>query len=208
MLVRGSTVFVLLVGLLSLGGCAVPWWGGGGETPAGDTTVTPSEETSREPLVQPGERRTRADSPGFVQIEADGTAARIPPEDVRSPERARELAHRAYRAFEQGDTEHALSLFRRAARQDPQNVEILSNIGSLYFRRGNFRSAVEAYRKALDVDEEDYFSHFYAGVAYYRMGKRVRARHHFQRAAEIRPNRREPREWLKRLTSPDGTPDG
>lgn len=205
MLVRWSPFFVLLVGFLSLGGCVTPWGGGGSTSSSGDTTATPSEEASREPLVRPDERRTGADPPGTVPGD---TAARIPPEDLRNPQRARELARRAHRVFEGGDTEHALSLFRRAARQDPRNVAILSNIGSLNYRLGNYRAAVKAYRRALNVDEEDYFSHFYAGVAYYRMGKRTRARHHFQRAADLRPNRREPRRWLKRLASPDGTQGG
>jgi len=120
--------------------------------------------------------------------------------------RARELARRAHRAFDQGNLRASLSLFQRAAEQDPDSVEIQSNLGSLHFRLEEYRSAEAAYRRALAIDADDYFAHFYLGITHHRLGETTRARHHFQRALEIRPDSREARAWLERVRP--GTSNG
>lgn len=205
MIVVRILLHVLLGMSLILGGCASPWVTDGEGTP-GDTTPTPSETASTEPLVLPDERDTRArrsESSGAEQV--GETDSRIAPEELENVERARELARRARRAFEEGNTEHALDLFRRASDHDRDNVAILSNIGSLHYRLGNYRSAVQAYRSALRVDPEDYFSHLYVGVAYYRLEEPARARHHLQRALELRPDSRKARDWLERVSPAAGS---
>lgn len=207
MIAERILLHVLLATSLTLGGCAAPRVTNGEGTP-GDTTPTPSEAASTEPLVLPDERDTharRSESPGPGHH--GETNPRIAPEDLENVDRARELARRGHRAFEKGNTKHALELFRRASDHDPDNVAILSNIGSLHYRLGNYRSAVQAYRSALRVDAEDYFSHFYAGVAYYRLGETVRARRHLQRALELRPDSREARDWLERVSPAAGSGD-
>lgn len=197
------SVCVLMGMFLMLGGCSLPWLNGG-ESPPGDTTPTPSEQASTEPLVLPGEQDTPARPPAPSDGE-ESPSQRIAPDELENVERARELARRARRAFEQGNTEHAIELFRRASDYDPDNVEILSNIGSLHYRLENYRAAAAAYRKALNVNPEDYFSHFYVGITYYQLGENARARHHFQRALEVRPDSEEARKWLDRASPASGS---
>lgn len=155
--------------------------------PYRDTTpvaVTP-DTRPRGPLLLPG-----GDAPGG----ASGTDAA----------RRRRLTERARRAYEAGNLQQAISLYERARNVGDPEGEILSNLGSLYFRRGNYRRARDRYRDALEVMPDDYHTHLYLGITYQRLGRVDRARTQYRRARQLRPDAAEPRRRLRTLREDDG----
>lgn len=196
---------IVFAGLVLLvGGCSLPW--AGGNTDQEDKSQE-QRENSRKPLVYEEEwagteaLEGRSDT-GFVN--RGETGARIRPEATRNTKRARELAQRARQAFEDDRLSDALELFVRAYQHDPENVKIISNIGSLYYRLEEYPKAARYYRRALEVDPEDFFALFYLGVTYYQQGQRIRARDAFRRALEVRPGSEKAQRWLDK-TRPTGS---
>lgn len=119
--------------------------------------------------------------------------------------RRRRLTERARRAYETGDLRQAIRLYERARTIGNPDGQILSNLGSLYFRRGNYRRARDRYRQALETMPDDYHTHLYLGITYQRLGRTDRARAHYRRARELRPDAEEPRRRLRTLREgPDG----
>ncbi len=54
-----------------------------------------------------------------------------------------------YQAYQKGDYARALNKFIDGQLKDPENPEILYNIGNAYYKKGDFKSAGEHYTQAL-----------------------------------------------------------
>lgn len=57
--------------------------------------------------------------------------------------------HEGMKAYEKGDYEKALKHFIDAQLEDPDNPEILYNIGNTYYKLGDFDAALSRYKEAL-----------------------------------------------------------
>lgn len=57
------------------------------------------------------------------------------------------------RAYVSGDYDQALKHFIDAQLKDPDNAEILYNIGNAYYKKGDFESAAEHYKQALETEK-------------------------------------------------------
>lgn len=55
-----------------------------------------------------------------------------------------------YKFYRQGQYEKALELFAKAQLADPQNSEILYNVGNAYYKNSNFAAAAQHYAQALE----------------------------------------------------------
>jgi hypothetical protein len=160
------------------------------ETPerySDDTDTTPdSQEDQGQLLVLPGEQTS--DTYGRDQ--------------TVDPEQAQKLAQEARNAFQNGDIPQAIRQFKSALNYDPNNVEILSNLGSLHYRQGNYQKARRYYQRAVEVDPDDQLSRLFLGITYNQLGEIKKARTHLKKAQSIDPNSQTGQKaanWLKRL---------
>ncbi len=128
---------------------------------------------------------------------------------ILSPERSSDprgrLLERARRAYERGDLQEAITLYERVRQRGAAGANVLSNLGSLYFRRGNYARARDRYREALQETPDNYHSHLYLGITYERLGNRDRARTHYRRALDLRPETTEARRRLENLSAGSDT---
>ena len=90
----------------------------------------------------------------------------------------------------QGDFEAALTSYRLALRDRPNDRRILQNMAIAYSKTGRIDEAIRCYRRALEIDPGSSGAHY--GVAYQllRRGDRRAAVHHLQ-------------EFLKRPSGPE-----
>jgi tetratricopeptide (TPR) repeat protein/predicted Ser/Thr protein kinase len=83
-----------------------------------------------------------------------------------------------------GALDQAVSNYREAIERGHSWVA-LSNLGTIYYRRGQFAEAAEQYEKALELNPNRHVTHRNLGDAYQRLGRRDDARRSYERAKEI-----------------------
>jgi Ca-activated chloride channel family protein len=110
---------------------------------------------------------------------------------------------KAAQAYEQGDYETALKGFIDAQLNDPDNPEVLYNVGNAYYKNGNFDAAGQQYRDALDklgaADQRPDLAarlHYNLGNARFRAGDYPRAVEHYEKALELTPDDTQAKENL------------
>jgi len=82
------------------------------------------------------------------------------------------------------------SLEELAARvkAEPNNPEILKELGNLYFREGDYDQAIEQYQASLRIDPSYYKSLYNLGNTYYKIGDFDKAVSKWQDAIKARPD--------------------
>lgn len=165
--------------------------------PSKETPAQADERRRKEPLVLPGELKPETES------DTEGKEEAITDTPERNPERAQELANRGRQTFEEdGNLSRAIDYLKRAVKHDPENVEILSNLGSLLYRKKRYEEAVKYYQRAIDADPQDQFSHLFLGITYHKLEQLEKARNHLKKAQSINPNNstaQRAEEWLDRI---------
>jgi Ca-activated chloride channel family protein len=93
-------------------------------------------------------------------------------------------------AYEKGDYEKALKFFIDAQLEDPEEPEILYNIGNAYYKIGDFESAINNYKQALKSENKRLRQKaFYnLGNSNYRKQGFEDAIKNYQAAIKIDPN--------------------
>lgn len=108
----------------------------------------------------------------------------------------------------------ALTSFRLALRERPDDASPLEQMGVVYTRIGMTEEAVKAYRKALERKSDSPGAHYGLGFLLLNRGRHDEASHHLERFLECAPAQDEAsrhvehaRQTLERIRSgPD--PDG
>lgn len=83
-----------------------------------------------------------------------------------------------------GETDQALATYEKANAIAPA-AQVLSNIGTIYFQRGDYRQARDAYRKAIELRPRSAPTHRNLGDTLARLGDREGARAAFKTAADL-----------------------
>lgn len=153
-----------------------------GRSPVGGVTEPQStvSEESPEPNTKKTKRRKTSES---------------------SEDSVNELMRKAYEAAQDGRPEKALDLYQQAYEMEPNDVLLLSNLGSLHYRRENYRKAIEYYRQAVQEDPEDTFSLMYLGASHYQLGNQQAARRYFKEVRNLDPDNERARDWLDEMNS-------
>ena len=109
----------------------------------------------------------------------------------------------AAEAYANGDYETALKGFIDAQLEDPDNPEVLYNVGNAYYKNGDFDAAGQQYRDALDklgaADKRPDLAarlHYNLGNARFRAGDYPRAVKHYEKALELTPGDTQAKENL------------
>jgi serine/threonine protein kinase len=100
-----------------------------------------------------------------------------------------------------GQSEKAISFYKRALEIDVNNVQALAGIGDVYFVGGQYAEAVAWYNKAIILSPEDSEKYYDRGQAYERQGLYREALRDFHKAIQLAPNDQDTRKEISVLLS-------
>ncbi|MBX9929885.1 MAG: tetratricopeptide repeat protein [Gemmatimonadaceae bacterium] len=113
----------------------------------------------------------------------------------------------------QGDYEAALTSYRLALRDQPEDLRVLQNMAIAFSRTGRHDEAIRAYRKALAVDPALSGAHYGLGFLLLKRGDNAEAMQHLEAFLASPPDGPEAERWVRhaqatldQLRNP--TPDG
>ena len=104
------------------------------------------------------------------------------------PNELQEVVVAARKNIEQGKYRTAEKQYQTVLAQDPKNLDVLSNLGVVYFRTGKIRSAESMLKKALAIAPNDDFVLTTLGIVHYRQSRFDEALKELRKAIEINPN--------------------
>jgi Flp pilus assembly protein TadD len=97
----------------------------------------------------------------------------------------------------QGDFDAALTSYRLALRDQPNDPRILQNIGIAYSKIGRVEEAMRAYRRALDVAPEQSGAHYGLAFLLLKRGDRAGALNHLESFLNHPPASGEMERWVR-----------
>lgn len=94
----------------------------------------------------------------------------------------------AWAYYDNGKVEEAAETINKTLKLDPNNIEILQDIGKLYFRHAQFDRALTYYEKAMKIEPEA--PHILNNIAfcYHQKGEIVKAIQYIEMAIKSAPN--------------------
>lgn len=92
--------------------------------------------------------------------------------------------------FEVNNADGAIGILLNYLRTDPQNTDILFNLGIDYFLlpKPQYQKAIDAFNEVLKIDIQYADAYFYKGLAYKETGDTVKAISNFQTTVEVDPD--------------------
>jgi tetratricopeptide (TPR) repeat protein len=97
----------------------------------------------------------------------------------------------------QGDLDAALTSYRLALRDHPNDPRILQNMAIAFSRTGRLNEAVSAYRRALELDPELSGAHYGLAFLQLKRGDQAEAAAHLEAFLESPPSGAEAERWVK-----------
>ena len=97
----------------------------------------------------------------------------------------------------QGDFDAALTSYRLALRDHPNDPRILQNMAIAFSRTGRMAEAVTAYRKALELDPELSGAHYGLAFLQLKRGDIPEAIAHLEAFLETPPSGAEAERWVR-----------
>ena len=97
----------------------------------------------------------------------------------------------------QGDFDAALTSYRLALRDRPNDPKILQNIAIAYSRTGRLEDAIRSYRRALEVAPELSGAHYGLAFLLLKRGDRAGAMSHLDAFLRNPPQNGETERWVK-----------
>jgi Flp pilus assembly protein TadD len=97
----------------------------------------------------------------------------------------------------QGDYDAALTSYRLALRDQPNDPRILQNMAIAYSKTGRLDEAVRSYRKALQLDPQLSGAHYGLAFLLLRRGDAAGARQHLQAFLAQPPSGIEAERWVR-----------
>ena len=116
--------------------------------------------------------------------------------DQRSSRRVDYLSE-AFALERQGDFDAALTSYRLALREHPNDPKILLNIAIAYSRIGRLEEAIRSYRRALDVAPELPGAHYGLAFLLLKRGDRAGAMSHLDSFLSSPPANDEMERWVR-----------
>jgi len=120
-----------------------------------------------------------------------GTSAKTP-----KPQRLDYLSE-ALALERQGDYDAALTSYRLALRDQPNDQRILQNMAIAYSKTGRLDDAIRCYRRALDLDPELSGAHYGLAFLLLKRGEAAGAGTHLQAFLEHPPHTAEAERWVR-----------
>src|SRR5262245_10394279 len=113
----------------------------------------------------------------------------------------------------QGDYDAALTSYRLALRDHPNDLRVLQNMAIAFSRTGRLDEAIRAYRKALEIDPMLAGAHYGLAFLLLKRGENEGAVKHLNAFLAHPPSGEEAERWvrhaqatLEQLRNPNGAP--
>lgn len=97
----------------------------------------------------------------------------------------------------QGDFDAALTSYRLAMRDHPNDPRILQNMAIAFSRTGRMNEAISAYRRALELDPELSGAHYGLAFLLLKRGDLAEASAHLEAFLESPPSGPEAERWIR-----------
>jgi tetratricopeptide (TPR) repeat protein len=97
----------------------------------------------------------------------------------------------------QGDYDAALTSYRLALRDQPDDPKVLQNMAIAYSKTGRLEEAVRCYRRALDLEPKLSGAHYGIAFLLLRKGDAREAEQHLQLFLEQPPRGAEADRWVR-----------
>jgi tetratricopeptide (TPR) repeat protein len=97
----------------------------------------------------------------------------------------------------QGDFDAALTSYRLALRDHPNDPRILQNMAIAFSRTGRLEDAVRAYRRALELDPQLSGAHYGLAFLQLKRGERDEAISHLEAFLDGPPSSTEADRWVR-----------
>jgi tetratricopeptide (TPR) repeat protein len=97
----------------------------------------------------------------------------------------------------QGDLDAALTSYRLALRDHPNDPRILQNMAIAFSRTGRLNDAIAAYRRALDLDPELSGAHYGLAFLLIKKGEAAEGAAHLEAFLEAPPSGGEADRWVR-----------
>ncbi len=97
----------------------------------------------------------------------------------------------------QGDYEAAITSYRLALRDHPDDLRVLQNMAIAYSRTGRLDEAIRAYRRALDLDPSLSGAHYGLAFLLIKRGDAAAAEKHLEAFLASPPAGAESERWVR-----------
>jgi Flp pilus assembly protein TadD len=97
----------------------------------------------------------------------------------------------------QGDYDAALTSYRLALRDQPDDLRVLQNMAIAFSRTGRLDEAVRAYRRALELDPTLSGAHYGLAFLLIKRGDSAAAEKHLQAFLSQPPSGEEAERWIR-----------
>jgi tetratricopeptide (TPR) repeat protein len=106
-------------------------------------------------------------------------------------------------AYARGDHDEALRYLNAALQAHPRSPSLLSNLGFVWFDKGDYRKALSLHEQSIAADDRHANGHYGAAQAYKALGDTDKAKQHWARYVELVPNGRFARKARQELRGAD-----
>ena len=79
-------------------------------------------------------------------------------------------------------------LLVEANEQEPKNISVLNNLGTVSRELGEIKNAVDYFKKAIEIDPNNGNSYYNLGAIYYDAKKFKEAKIYLEKTVELQPN--------------------
>src|SRR5579884_2416066 len=104
----------------------------------------------------------------------------------QQPDEFESLLASAQQAQARGDFESAAGLYLRAVNLRPNNPELRTNLGLMYYQTGNDPDAIKAFREAIRSEPDLFVPNLFLGLEYVKLKQPAQALPYLRRAAHLR----------------------
>jgi len=101
----------------------------------------------------------------------------------------------------QGDYDAALTSYRLALRDKPDDLRVLQNMAIAYSRTGRLEEAIRAYRRALEIDPSVSGAHYGLAFLLIKRGDLSGAEKHLEAFLASPPDGAESERWVRHAES-------
>lgn len=123
-----------------------------------------------------------------------------PQKDFNNPKPASASVYNlGLKSYEQGDTESAITFFKKAVELDPDFVDAYFNLGAIYKKQKKYFYAIEALQKAIQLNPDDIEITYELGSCYLEEKKYPEAKKYFSLVTTDYPKYNEAKQNLEKI---------